>query len=151
MARFTGGPNTEFISGRLATIFGSSGWRISKMVTLSLPGGENMGFPFSSQKTLASMPTITRWAEAEAGHAPRQAASAKPSIGARPEARLFMGSSRFVAVHESVRRVRPQREYGKRGTMEQPAVQDELAERPREEGLRFARRMYPPRVLGLAL
>src|SRR2546428_1893845 len=35
--------------------------------------------------------------------------------------------------------------------MEQPAVQDELAERPQEEGLRFARRMYPPRVLGLAL
>src|SRR5437667_11726010 len=35
--------------------------------------------------------------------------------------------------------------------MEQPAVQEELAERPQEEGLRFARRMYPPRVLGLAL
>ena len=33
----------------------------------------------------------------------------------------------------------------------EPAVQDELAERPQEEGLRFARRMYPPRVLGLAL
>jgi diguanylate cyclase len=35
--------------------------------------------------------------------------------------------------------------------MEEPAVQDEVAERPQEEGLRFARGMYPPRVLGVAL
>src|SRR2546428_8873567 len=35
--------------------------------------------------------------------------------------------------------------------LEESGVLDELAERPREEGLRFARRMYLPRVLGLAL
>src|SRR5258708_3767027 len=93
MAKFTGGPNTEFINGRLATIFGSSGWLISKMVTLSLPGGENMGLPLSSQKTLASIPTITRWAKAEADHAPRQTASATPSM--RVKARFFMSFSGF--------------------------------------------------------
>jgi diguanylate cyclase len=35
--------------------------------------------------------------------------------------------------------------------MEAPVVQDAPVERPQEEGLRFARRMYLPRVLGLAL
>src|SRR6266581_4805192 len=102
MAKFTGGPNTEFIKGRLATIFGSSGRLISRMVTLSLPGGENMGLPFSSQKTLASMPTITRWAKAEADHAARQTASATPSIRANPKARFFIRSSGFIAMLDSL-------------------------------------------------
>src|SRR2546430_14145147 len=35
--------------------------------------------------------------------------------------------------------------------MEQPVGQADLSERPRDEGLRFARRMYVLRVLGLVL
>jgi hypothetical protein len=45
MSRFTGGPITEFFSGRLATIFGLSGSARSTINTESFPGGENTGFP----------------------------------------------------------------------------------------------------------
>src|SRR5262245_6995504 len=59
MARFTGGPKIEFISGRLATTFGFAGSEpMSTIVTESLPGGRICSLPSSPQVTLLSIPTI---------------------------------------------------------------------------------------------
>src|SRR6185369_16170109 len=58
MARFVGGPNTEFISGRLATIRGASRVLMSTTETTSLPGGRNTTLPVSSHVTFWSTPTI---------------------------------------------------------------------------------------------
>ena len=49
MARFVGGPYTEFMSGRLATSLGFSRSRMSMIATASLPGGERMALPSPSQ------------------------------------------------------------------------------------------------------
>ena len=45
IARFTGGPTTEFFSGRLATIFGLSGFARSTTNTESSPGGDTTALP----------------------------------------------------------------------------------------------------------
>src|SRR5712692_8820096 len=58
MPRFVGGPNTEFISGKLTTIRGASRLLMSTTETRSLPGGRSWTLPVSSHVTFSSMPTI---------------------------------------------------------------------------------------------
>src|SRR5258708_3900409 len=58
MARLTGGPTTEFFSGRLTTIFGLSGLATSRITTESFPAGDTIGLPWSSHKSFSSLPTI---------------------------------------------------------------------------------------------
>ena len=62
MARLTGGPTTEFFSGRVATIFGLSGLARSRITTESLPAGERTVLPLSSHSTFSSLPTIRKGA-----------------------------------------------------------------------------------------
>jgi hypothetical protein len=62
MSRLTGGPTTEFLSGRLATIFGLMGSARSTISTESLPGGDSTGLPLSSQSCFSSLPTIMKGA-----------------------------------------------------------------------------------------
>src|SRR3954453_4509574 len=57
-AMFTGGPVMGFSSGRLTTIFGSSGLATSTMTKLSLPGGDRPDLPSSSQTIFSSLPMI---------------------------------------------------------------------------------------------
>ena len=57
MAKLTGGPTTEFFSGRLATIFGLSGFARSTINTESFPGGETTALPLSNPN-FSSSPTI---------------------------------------------------------------------------------------------
>jgi hypothetical protein len=61
MSRLTGGPTTEFFSGRLATIFGSSGFARSTINTESLPAGDSTTLPSSSNSTFSSLPTTHEW------------------------------------------------------------------------------------------
>src|SRR5207237_423374 len=56
IARFTGGPTTEFFSGRLATIFGFIGSARSTISTESLPTGDSTGFPLPSRRDLPPFP-----------------------------------------------------------------------------------------------
>ena len=58
MSTLTGGPTTEFSSGRVATILGFSGLARSTIRTESLPGRERIVLPSSSHVTFWSMPTI---------------------------------------------------------------------------------------------
>ena len=58
MARLVGGPTIEFSSCKVATIFGASGFARSMICTLSLPVGEMIGLPWSSQRIFSSLPTI---------------------------------------------------------------------------------------------
>src|SRR5262249_3469462 len=62
IARLTGGPTTEFLSGRLATIFGLSGSATSRITTESFPAGDTIGLPWSSHKSFSSLPTISNGA-----------------------------------------------------------------------------------------
>src|SRR5882724_6650281 len=57
IARFVGGPNTEFIRGRLTTMRGASRLLMSTIETTSLPGACSTTLPASSQVTFSSMPT----------------------------------------------------------------------------------------------
>ena len=57
MSRLTGGPTTEFFSGRLATILGSSGLATSTISTESLPAGEMIALPLL-KVSFSSSPTI---------------------------------------------------------------------------------------------
>jgi hypothetical protein len=59
MARLTGGPMIVFISGRLATISGFVGSRMSMIDTVSLPGGWFTVLPVSSNHTFSSLPVIS--------------------------------------------------------------------------------------------
>ena len=52
MARLVGGPTIEFSSCKVATIFGVIGFAISMICTVSLPVGETIGLPWSSQQDL---------------------------------------------------------------------------------------------------
>src|SRR5206468_268811 len=67
MARLVGGPTIEFISGRLATIFGASGLLMSTMEMESLPGGRRIVLPVLSNANLSSLPMIMSWASATSG------------------------------------------------------------------------------------
>src|SRR5258708_6402435 len=87
MARFVGGPYTEFISGRLPMSRGFSRSPMSSTSTASLPGGDKTALPSASQNTLLSTPTITYWAQAGAPHTPRH--KAKPALNARIDLRIF--------------------------------------------------------------
>src|SRR5262245_32348667 len=58
IATLTGGPTTEFFSGRLATIFGLSGSARSRITTESFPAGDTIGLPWSSHKSFSSLPTM---------------------------------------------------------------------------------------------
>ena len=58
MATLTGGPTTEFFSGRFATIFGFSGSARSTISTESFPAGDMIGLPSSSHSSFSSFPTI---------------------------------------------------------------------------------------------
>src|SRR5882672_8282670 len=58
IATLTGGPTTEFFSGREATIFGLSGSATSTIRTWSLPGAARIGLPSSSHSSFSSRPTI---------------------------------------------------------------------------------------------
>ena len=78
MAKLVGGPKIEFISGRLATIFGLAGsLPMSTIVTESLPGGRFCTLPSSPHVTLLSMPTtMNSGLPGEAGPVLAHAASA---------------------------------------------------------------------------
>src|SRR5215510_10458521 len=91
MARFTGGPNTEFISGRAVTSRGFSRLLMSRMATASLPGGENSSLPSASQNTLLSIPTIICSAKVELTNAPRYNASGILQSHVLFRVNLFMG------------------------------------------------------------
>ena len=58
MATLTGGPTTEFFSGRFATIFGFSGSARSTISTESFPAGDMIGLLLSSHNSFSSFPTI---------------------------------------------------------------------------------------------
>src|SRR5215831_19284918 len=62
MARLVGGPNSEFIRGKVPTIRGASRWLISTMTTASFPGGRETCFPASSISILLSRPITKCWA-----------------------------------------------------------------------------------------
>ena len=79
MSRLTGGPTIEFLSGRLATIFGFIGSARSTISTESLPAGEITGLPASSHRTFSSLPTIMKGA-ARAGASPNARTAAAPTI-----------------------------------------------------------------------
>ena len=70
IARLVGGPKIEFISCRLATIFGLPGSvPMSTIETISSPGAANTCLPASSQLTFWSLPTIMSSAPASRGRA----------------------------------------------------------------------------------
>ena len=82
MARLVGGPKIEFISGRLATIFGLAGsLPMSTMVTASLPGGRFCTLPSSPQVTLLSMPITMNSGlpDMDAGPAQAESSAAAPN------------------------------------------------------------------------
>src|SRR5260370_9752483 len=58
IATLTGGPTSEFFSGRDATMFGLSGSATSTIRTWSLPGADRIGLPSSSHSSFSSRPTI---------------------------------------------------------------------------------------------
>src|SRR4029077_13062738 len=58
MARLTGGPVIVFISGRLATIRGLVGSRMSMIDTVSLPAAWRTVLPVSSNDIFSSLPVI---------------------------------------------------------------------------------------------
>src|SRR6202790_5342468 len=84
MSRLTGGPTTEFCSGRLAAILGFSGSARSTIRTWSLPGKDKTVLPSSSHKTFSSRPTIMNglaWARLKAVLQSRMAApSDNPTV-----------------------------------------------------------------------
>jgi len=89
MATFTGGPTTEFLSGRLATIFGASGLARSRITTESLPGADRIVSPFLSHRTFSSLPTIANgWACNEP--APTSARNVAPPIDENTECLVLM-------------------------------------------------------------
>ena len=64
IARFVGGPISEFINGRFATIFGAAGSvPMSTIETVSFPGGITWRVFVSSQANFWSLPTIISCAE----------------------------------------------------------------------------------------
>src|SRR5580693_805705 len=75
MARFTGGPVIVFISGRLATIRGLVGSRMSMIDTVSLPGGWVTVLPVSSKEIFSSLPVIRSCAPAPPAGASRAPAA----------------------------------------------------------------------------
>src|SRR5579864_2224474 len=83
ISRLTGGPTTEFSSGRVATILGSSGLARSTIRTESLPGGERTFLPSSSHRSFSSRPTIMNglaWAQLRLALQSRAVASANPAV-----------------------------------------------------------------------
>jgi hypothetical protein len=92
MARLTGGPVIEFIRGRLATIRGLVGSRMSMIDTVSLPGGCVTVVPASSNETFSSFPVIRSCARVLPAGASRVPA-ATPSANSRKKG--FMVSSRW--------------------------------------------------------
>src|SRR5260370_36270790 len=72
MARLTGGPTSEFLSGRLATIFGPSGLARSTISTESLPGDDRICLPLEYHSSFSSLPAIRNGAGCS-GHAPARA------------------------------------------------------------------------------
>ena len=69
IARLTGGPKIEFMSGKLMRIFGASRFVMSTTEIVSLPGATNDRFPSASKTTLSSLPMIIKSASAGRGHA----------------------------------------------------------------------------------
>ena len=61
MARLTGGPTTEFFSGRLATIFGFIGSARSTISTESRPGGDSDGLNSIVPQTLLVIADDHEW------------------------------------------------------------------------------------------
>src|SRR5439155_14595068 len=98
MARFVGGPTTEFINGRLITIRGFAGSvPMSMIATESVPGPSSCRLPSSPKTTLLSMPTsmysgIPEGIGAVVAQAVRSVATA---IAIRIRIRLSMVSSLF--------------------------------------------------------
>src|SRR5580700_4768527 len=83
ISTLTGGPTTEFSSGRVATILGLSGLARSTIRTESLPGKARIVLPSSSHVTFSSMPTIMNGlAQAVLTPAPHSiaVASANPTV-----------------------------------------------------------------------
>src|SRR5438132_7312401 len=95
MARLTGGPVIVFISGRLATIRGLVGSRMSMIDTVSLPAAWRTVLPFSSNDTFSSLPVIKSCARVPPTGASSVLAAA---LSASSRKKAFMVSSRFVTL-----------------------------------------------------
>src|SRR5712692_5937236 len=88
MPRFVGGPNTEFISGKLTTIRGASRLLMSTTETRSLPGGRNWTLPVASHVTFSSMPTIIYSGPGTIDAVVAHAESARPASNVSPRFHL---------------------------------------------------------------
>src|SRR5262245_440564 len=104
MARLVGGPNTEFIRGKLATMRGASRVVMSTMVTRSFPGGKSWILPASSHVTFSSMPTIMYCGPDAADFAgvvvevAAQADAASPARSASPRAHQPLARTLFTVL-----------------------------------------------------
>src|SRR5206468_3168143 len=88
-----GGPVIVFISGRLATIRGLVGSRMSMIDTVSLPAAWRTVLPVSSNETFSSLPVMRSCALGPAGRSKVVAAA----LSASSRKNAFIVSSHLVA------------------------------------------------------
>src|ERR1051326_60839 len=147
MSRLTGGPITEFLSGRLATIFGLSGSARSTISTESLPAGDRTTLPASSQISFSSLPTIIKGAACAASAPPASIAAAQqrfvmardimivsPSFPAGLARRFFETANytgrcrtRHHGVSDQTRAIERGRKAGGQSGKHRPAFRPDLA------------------------